>query len=65
MLTATHAWAAWYTALVFGLWFLALLAWADAFQTRLPWQASLVVGLNLFTEGFARILGRTVRLGDK
>jgi len=27
--------------------------------------ASLVVGLNLFTEGFARILGRTVRLGDK
>src|SRR5215470_8219826 len=25
--------------------------------------ASLVVGLNLFTEGFARILGRTVRLG--
>ena len=27
--------------------------------------ASLVVGLNLFTEGLARILGRTVRLGDK
>jgi peptide/nickel transport system permease protein len=26
--------------------------------------ASLVVGLNLFTEGFARILGRTVRLAD-
>ena len=26
--------------------------------------ASLVVGLNLFTEGLARILGRTVRLGD-
>jgi peptide/nickel transport system permease protein len=25
--------------------------------------ASLVVGLNLFTEGFARILGRTVKLG--
>jgi peptide/nickel transport system permease protein len=25
--------------------------------------ASLVVGLNLFTEGIARILGRTVRLG--
>jgi peptide/nickel transport system permease protein len=25
--------------------------------------ASLVVGLNLFTEGLARILGRTVRLG--
>jgi peptide/nickel transport system permease protein len=25
--------------------------------------ASLVVGLNLFTEGFARILGRSVRLG--
>ena len=27
--------------------------------------ASLVVGLNLFTEGFARILGRTVKLADK
>jgi peptide/nickel transport system permease protein len=27
--------------------------------------ASLVVGLNLFTEGFARILGRTVRLGGR
>jgi peptide/nickel transport system permease protein len=27
--------------------------------------ASLVVGLNLFTEGLARILGRTVRLGDR
>ena len=27
--------------------------------------ASLVVGLNLFTEGLARILGRTVRLADK
>jgi peptide/nickel transport system permease protein len=27
--------------------------------------ATLVVGLNLFTEGLARILGRTVRLGDK
>lgn len=27
--------------------------------------ASLVVGLNLFTEGFARILGRTVRLGAR
>ena len=26
--------------------------------------ASLVVGLNLFTEGLARILGRTVRLAD-
>jgi peptide/nickel transport system permease protein len=25
--------------------------------------ASLVIGLNLFTEGLARILGRTVRLG--
>ena len=25
--------------------------------------ASLVVGLNLFTEGLARILGRTVKLG--
>src|SRR5215813_10056435 len=25
--------------------------------------ASLVVGLNLFTEGLARILGRTVRIG--
>ncbi len=25
--------------------------------------ASLVVGLNLFTEGFARVLGRTVKLG--
>ena len=25
--------------------------------------ASLVVGLNLFTEGLARILGRTVTLG--
>ncbi|GAA4846950.1 hypothetical protein GCM10023221_27130 [Luteimicrobium xylanilyticum] len=45
VLTATHAWTAWYTALVFGLWFLAMLAWADAFQTRLPWQVSLVVGL--------------------
>ncbi|GMA24184.1 hypothetical protein GCM10025864_19430 [Luteimicrobium album] len=43
-LTATHAWTAWYAAVVFGLWFLALLAWADAFQTRLPWQFSLVVG---------------------
>ena len=27
--------------------------------------ASLVVGLNLFTEGLARILGRTVKLGDR
>jgi peptide/nickel transport system permease protein len=27
--------------------------------------ASLVVGLNLFTEGFARILGRSVRLGGQ
>jgi peptide/nickel transport system permease protein len=27
--------------------------------------ASLVVGLNLFTEGLARILGRTVRLGSR
>ncbi len=27
--------------------------------------ASLVVGLNLFTEGLARILGRTARLGDR
>ena len=27
--------------------------------------ASLVVGLNLFTEGLARILGRTVRLGER
>jgi len=45
VLTATQAWTAWYTAVVFGLWFLAMLAWADAFQTRLPWQASLVVGL--------------------
>ena len=27
--------------------------------------ASLVVGLNLFTEGLSRILGRTVRLADK
>jgi peptide/nickel transport system permease protein len=27
--------------------------------------ASLVVGLNLFTEGFARILGRSVRLGGR
>jgi peptide/nickel transport system permease protein len=27
--------------------------------------ASLVVGLNLFTEGLARILGRTVRLGTQ
>jgi peptide/nickel transport system permease protein len=27
--------------------------------------ASLVIGLNLFTEGLARILGRTVRLADK
>jgi peptide/nickel transport system permease protein len=27
--------------------------------------ASLVVGLNMFTEGLARILGRTVRLADK
>jgi peptide/nickel transport system permease protein len=27
--------------------------------------ASLVVGLNLFTEGLARILGRTVRLGGQ
>jgi peptide/nickel transport system permease protein len=27
--------------------------------------ASLVVGLNLFTEGLARILGRTVRLGNQ
>ena len=25
--------------------------------------ASLVIGLNLFTEGLARILGRTVKLG--
>jgi hypothetical protein len=24
-----------------------------------------VVGLNLFTEGLARILGRTVRLGNQ
>jgi hypothetical protein len=45
VLTVTQAWTAWYTALLFGLWFLAVLAWADAFQTRLPWQASLVVGL--------------------
>jgi peptide/nickel transport system permease protein len=27
--------------------------------------ASLVIGLNLFTEGLARILGRTVKLGDR
>jgi peptide/nickel transport system permease protein len=27
--------------------------------------ASLVVGLNLFTEGLARVLGRTVRLGTQ
>ncbi len=27
--------------------------------------ASLVIGLNMFTEGFARILGRTVRLGNQ
>jgi peptide/nickel transport system permease protein len=27
--------------------------------------ASLVVGINLSTEGLARILGRTVRLADK
>ncbi|HEX7199991.1 MAG TPA: ABC transporter permease [Dongiaceae bacterium] len=27
--------------------------------------ASLVVGLNLFTEGFARILGRSVKLGTR
>ncbi len=27
--------------------------------------ASLVVGLNLFTEGFARILGRTVQIGQR
>ncbi len=27
--------------------------------------ASLVVGLNLFTEGLARILGRTVKLGTQ
>ena len=27
--------------------------------------ASLVVGLNMFTEGLARILGRTVRLGER
>ncbi len=27
--------------------------------------ASLVVGLNLFTEGLARVLGRTVRLGNQ
>jgi peptide/nickel transport system permease protein len=27
--------------------------------------ASLVVGLNLFTEGLARVLGRTVRLGSQ
>jgi peptide/nickel transport system permease protein len=27
--------------------------------------ASLVVGLNLFTEGLARILGRSVRLGER
>lgn len=27
--------------------------------------ASLVVGLNMFTEGLARILGRTVRLGNQ
>jgi peptide/nickel transport system permease protein len=26
--------------------------------------ASLVIGLNLFTEGLARILGRTVRLSE-
>ena len=26
--------------------------------------ASLVIGLNMFTEGFARILGRTVKLGN-
>jgi hypothetical protein len=45
VLTAPHAWTAWYTALVFGLWFLAMLAWADTFQTRLPWQVSLAVGL--------------------
>jgi peptide/nickel transport system permease protein len=27
--------------------------------------ASLVIGLNMFTEGFARILGRTVKLGNQ
>ena len=27
--------------------------------------ASLVVGLNLFTEGLARILGRNVKLGTR
>ena len=27
--------------------------------------ASLVVGLNLFTEGLARMLGRTVQLAEK
>ncbi|MDA0786455.1 MAG: ABC transporter permease [Proteobacteria bacterium] len=27
--------------------------------------ASLIVGLNMFTEGLARILGRTVRLGER
>ena len=27
--------------------------------------ASLVVGLNLFTEGLARVLGRTVKLGTR
>ncbi len=27
--------------------------------------ASLVMGLNLFTEGFARILGRSVKLGKR
>ena len=27
--------------------------------------ASLIVGLNMFTEGLARILGRTVRLGEQ
>ena len=27
--------------------------------------ASLVVGLNMFTEGLARVLGRTVRLGSQ
>jgi peptide/nickel transport system permease protein len=27
--------------------------------------ASLVIGLNLFTEGLARVLGRTVRLGSQ
>ena len=26
--------------------------------------ASLIVGLNMFTEGLARVLGRTVRLGE-